>query len=378
MKTLVMNEVFRIGDITLQVCSDQIIFTGYAGIRNTGYYLTNTGDGDNKLILEQSGLTKDTLISGLKCHENEVNKIGTFPYFRSLALLTLAAEYLEKTYNDLQEEDIFHLPYSQSYFLRDHELAGRYIQWNPDFYNCDKEKGGTYEEIITNTPGWLTTTLHGCMSMARWADGEILIMPIGFKPITHPLLCGYIKVGDAMCHHKRLLSEAECYSNSSGKKFGTKYNLNLFEFNTRTILEISNGYIRVSGFGAGWFLIDEVFSTECYSPDMLLGQIKLNSLKYPVNLLKSVSTNPCNEINLGLHGIGETMSSIAGNTVSGSLIDEIGQFEWKKDSLTDRKKSDYVMRYDAVRTFSHPFSSAEAFPSKIKMEVIKVKKRVIL
>jgi hypothetical protein len=45
----------------------------------------------------------------------------------------------------------------------------------------------------------------------------------------------------------------ECYSDTSGKKFGSNYNLNLFEFNTRTILEISNGYICLSGFGAGWF-----------------------------------------------------------------------------------------------------------------------------
>jgi hypothetical protein len=32
------------------------------------------------------------------------------------------------------------------------------------------------------------------------------------------------------------------------EKFGSNYNLNLFEFNTRTILEISNGYICLSGF----------------------------------------------------------------------------------------------------------------------------------
>jgi hypothetical protein len=38
-----------------------------------------------------------------------VSNIGTFPYFRSLALLTLAAEYLEKAYNDLQQEYTFHL-----------------------------------------------------------------------------------------------------------------------------------------------------------------------------------------------------------------------------------------------------------------------------
>jgi hypothetical protein len=34
--------------------------------------------------------------------------------------------------------------------------------------------------------------------MARWADGEILIMPIGFKPITNHLSKTHIKVGDAL------------------------------------------------------------------------------------------------------------------------------------------------------------------------------------
>jgi hypothetical protein len=96
MKTLVMNEVFKIGDICLQVCSHAIIFSSSEGTRNIGYYLTNKESHDNKAVLQQSGLTKDTLISGLKCDENEVSNIGTFPYFRSLALLTLAAEYLEK------------------------------------------------------------------------------------------------------------------------------------------------------------------------------------------------------------------------------------------------------------------------------------------
>jgi hypothetical protein len=112
MKTLVMNEVFKIGDICLQVCSHAIIFSSSEGTRNIGYYLTNKESHDNKAVLQQSGLTKDTLISGLKCDENEVSTVGTFPYFRSLALLTLAAEYLEKSYNDLQQEYTFHLHYS--------------------------------------------------------------------------------------------------------------------------------------------------------------------------------------------------------------------------------------------------------------------------
>jgi hypothetical protein len=59
------------------------------GTRNIGYYLTNKESHDNKAVLQQSGLTKDTLISGLKCDENEVSNIGTFPYFRSLALALL-------------------------------------------------------------------------------------------------------------------------------------------------------------------------------------------------------------------------------------------------------------------------------------------------
>jgi hypothetical protein len=40
----------------------------------------------------------------------------------------------------------------------------------------------------------------------------ILIMPIGFKPITNHLSKTHIKVGDAPCHHKRLPSQSECYS----------------------------------------------------------------------------------------------------------------------------------------------------------------------
>jgi hypothetical protein len=96
MKTLVMNEVFKIGDICFTSLFSCIIFSSSEGTRNIGYYLTNKESHDNKAVLQQSGLTKDTLISGLKCDENEVSNIGTFPYFRSLALLTLAAEYLEK------------------------------------------------------------------------------------------------------------------------------------------------------------------------------------------------------------------------------------------------------------------------------------------
>jgi hypothetical protein len=38
------------------------------------------------------------------------------------------------------------------------------------------------------------------------------------------------------------------------------------------------------------FLIHEVFSTECYSPDMASGKVKIES------------TNPCSEIDLLLHG----------------------------------------------------------------------------
>jgi hypothetical protein len=87
--------------------------------------------------------------------------------------------------------------------------------------------------------------------MARWADGEILIMPIGFKPITNHLSKTHIKVGDALRHHKRLPSQS--IQILQEKKICSNYNLNLFEFNTRTILEISNGYICLSGFGAGWF-----------------------------------------------------------------------------------------------------------------------------
>jgi hypothetical protein len=113
------------------------------------------------------------------------------------------------------------------------------------------KKSRTFDKIITNTPGWLITEVHGCMSMARWADGEILIMPIGFKPITNHLSKTHIKVGDALRHHKRLQVNLNVIQ--IGKKFGSNYNLNLFEFNTRTILEISNGYICLSGFGAGWF-----------------------------------------------------------------------------------------------------------------------------
>jgi hypothetical protein len=68
------------------------------------------------------------------------------------------------------------------------------------------------------------------------------------------------------------------------------------------------------------------------------------------------------------------MSSIADNTSIGYLINEVDQFDWKKENFTAIRKSDYVMGYDPIRTFSHPFTSAEVFPSKIKMEVIKVKK----
>jgi hypothetical protein len=34
------------------------------------------------------------------------------------------------------------------------------------------KKSRTFDKIITNTPGWLITEVHGCMSMARWADGN--------------------------------------------------------------------------------------------------------------------------------------------------------------------------------------------------------------
>jgi hypothetical protein len=44
------------------------------------------------------------------------------------------------------------------------------------------KKSRTFDKIITNT--LVILEVHGCMSMARWADSEILIMPIGFKPIT--------------------------------------------------------------------------------------------------------------------------------------------------------------------------------------------------
>jgi hypothetical protein len=37
-----------------------------------------------------------------------------------------------------------------------------------------------------------------------------------------------------------------------------------------------------------------------------------------------------------------------------------------KKNFTAIRKSDYVMGYDPARTFSHPFTSAEAFPSKNK------------
>jgi hypothetical protein len=151
MKTLVMNEVFKIGDICLQVCSHAIIFSSSEGTK-IGYYLTNKESHDNKAVLQQSGLTKDTLISGLKCDENEVSNIGTFPYFRSLALLTLAAEYLEKLTMIFNKNTHF------IYIILTANLKmimlSRYVQWNVDFIIVIK-KSRTFDKIITNTPGWL-------------------------------------------------------------------------------------------------------------------------------------------------------------------------------------------------------------------------------